>query len=240
VGGALGLTGPAAQLAEQVPELGPMLGRLATEPGPAPAEVLLGEVRLTLLTALFARAGLARHEAAAGRSGPARSHLALVVWLALWRDAAALGAARVEEEIDRRFRTAAAESRMPGRLLRRRLPHPEVRQARRTRCDSAGIPLERIPPPELAADWAAGLLTAAMALDESWGRLVATVAGELTRHQAEIESVRRWERPAAGLWTIAGATMLGAMALGLSLGGYLPAPGFLGVLQRWFWSLPWP
>jgi hypothetical protein len=217
-----------------------MLGRLAAVPGPSPAEVLLGDVRLVLLTSLFARAGQARHEAAAGRIEPARSHLGLDEWLAIWRDAASLAASRVEEEIERRFRAAAMESRMPGRLLRRRLPASEQRQALRTRCDSAGIPLERAPPPEQAAEWNEGLLVAAMALDESWGRLVATAAAELSRQDGEIESVRRWARPTAGLWVIAAAAMLAATTLGLSLGGYLPAPGVLAVLQEWFWSLPWP
>jgi len=62
---------------------------------------------------------------------------------------------------------------------------------------------------------------------------------ELTSWDREIARVRTWRRSTTTLWIITALAIVATLALGLSLGGYLPAPGPIGVLQRWFWSLPW-
>ena len=37
------------------------------------------------------------------------------------------------------------------------------------------------------------------------------------------------------VWKVAGPFFLG-----LAIGGYLPAPGLIGSVRDWWWSLPWP
>jgi hypothetical protein len=110
----------------------------------------------------------------------------------------------------------------------------------RSRIEAAGIPLERIESPDSAPDVTTALLHAAMALDESWERLGATSLAELASWERDVARVRAWRRNTTVLWIATALAAIAAIALGLSLGGYLPAPGPLGVLQRWFWSLPWP
>jgi hypothetical protein len=223
-----------------VPELGVLLGRLASPVPRGPAVLPLDEIRFDLLGALYARAGLARREIAAGHPDAARHHLSREAWIAAWREASGHAAARLVETIDRQFANAAAESRMPGRTLAQRTPSDEDRAVIRNRAAAAGIPLEEIPPPEQAFEWAAGLLRAAMALDESWERLERVIEEELAACQGEVKRVRQWRRPMVPLWIGTALAVALALWLGLSLGGYVPAPGPLGTLQAWFWSLPWP
>lgn len=225
---------------DSVPQLGPLLGRFASPLPRGPAALPLDDLRGRLLAGLYARAGLARRELAAGRPDAARDQLSLAAWLTLWREATGQVAERVLAEVDRRLAQAAAESRMPPSRLEQQRPTEEDRNTLRARIDAAGIPLEDAAPPEAASSWSDGLFRTAMALDDSWDRLEQVVLGELAAWQANVGRVRAWRRPVAPLWaaTVAAATL--ALALGLSLGGYLPAPGPLGALQRWFWSLPWP
>jgi hypothetical protein len=223
-----------------LPELGPLLGRMASPASRGPAELPLDDIRFELLSALYIRAGLARGEFAAGRPDVARHQLGREAWLAVWRDASGRVAARLLEALDGRFAAAAAESRMPARLLERMGLPREDRDVIRNRIEACGIGLEEMAPPEDTGPWPDGLLRSAMALDDAWERLEAVVVQELARYGPAVEVVRQWRRPLAPLWAgtvLAVATVLG---LGLSLGGYLPAPGLLGSLQRWFWSLPWP
>jgi len=223
-----------------VPELGPLLGRMASPASRGPAELPLDDIRFEMLSALYGRAGLARGELAAGRPDLARHQLGREAWLAVWRDASGRVAARLLEAVDGRFRAAAAESRMPARVLERKGLPAEDRAVIRNRVEACGIGLEEMPPPEDAAEWPAGLLRSAMALDDGWERLEAVVVQELARYAPAVAAVRAWRRPLAPLWAGTALVFAGVVGLGLSLGGYLPAPGFLGTLQRWFWSLPWP
>lgn len=225
---------------ESVPELGPLLGRMASPAPRGPAELPLDDIRFDLLSGLYARAGLARSELAAGHPDLARHQLSRDAWILVWREAAARVAERLIESLDTRFAEAAAESLMPRRILARRRVTEEDRAVIRNRADACGIALEETPPPEAAGDWAAGLLRAAMALDDGWERLERVVLEELARYGPDIEAVRAWRRPLAALWAWTVVTATVVVLLGLSLGGYLPAPGPLGALQTWFWSLPWP
>lgn len=223
-----------------VPELGPLLGRFGAAEPRGPAALPLDDLRDELRSALFARRGAAVRDVEAGRPDAARAQLSREVWVETFRAAAAAAARRCLGDVDRRFAAAAAESLIPARRLAERLPAPADREVVFTRCESAGIPLEEVPPPETAADWAEGLLRTAMALDESWLRLERVVEQELVAWDADIASVRAWRRPRAPLWILSLALLSAALALGLSLGGYLPAPGPLAALRTWFWSLPWP
>lgn len=223
-----------------VPELGPLLGRM-TSPAPrGPAELPLDDLRFDLLSALYVRAGLARSELAAGRPDVARHQLSREAWLAAWQEASGRVAGRLLEALDERFEAAAAESRMPAKIMARLGLPEEDRSVIRNRVEACGIGLEEMPPPEAAADWDAGLLRAAMVLDDAWERLEGVVREELARYGQAVEAVRAWRRPVAAVWAWTVVVVLVALTLGLSLGGYLPAPGPLGGLQTWFWSLPWP
>lgn len=207
-------------------ELGPLLGRLASPATRGPASLPLDNVRLDLVSALYEQKADARRE---GRT-----------WLGLWRTAAHAAAARCLEEVDRRFAAAAAESRIPARRLASHRPTNADRQAVISRCESAGIPLEQIASAMGAEAGPEGLLRLAMALDDSWERLVRVVDEELHEWAVEVSAVRAWHRPRRLLWAITAGSVLAAVLLGLSLGGYLPAPGPLAWLQRWWWRLPWP
>jgi hypothetical protein len=198
----------------------------------------LDDLRYQLLESLY-RAGATARREMAGQSEAAQSVLTHAAWLAPWRIAVDGAVTRLLAEIDVRFDAAAAESRMPPRALRAAKPSGEDRHAIRARVEAAGIPLERVNPPDRAADRNDALLRAAMALDDSWDRLERVIGEELRSWQADVERVRAWRRPTAALWLITGLALVLAIGLGLSLGGYLPAPGPLGALQRLFWSLPW-
>ncbi len=77
-------------------------------------------------------------------------------------------------------------------------------------------------------------------LEAAWEELVITAHQELSTGDRRAAEIRQWKRP----WTplvVTGLLLLGfATWLGLVLGGYLPAPGWLGPLTQWFWNLPWP
>ena len=129
---------------------------------------------------------------------------------------------------------------MPPAQLASLRPSDADRRTLRARLDAAGIPLERIEAARVSGRSAVPRsLHAAMALDASWDRLGSVAVGELAAWEREIARVRAWQRSRPLLWIITGIAIVLALALGLSLGGYLPAPGPLGALQRWFWSLPW-
>lgn len=222
-----------------VPELGPLLGRVSTPARRGPPGLPLDDVRRKLLTTLYDHAGSARRDLSAGRAAAARARLNHAAWLGVWKEALQTTTARVLAEIDHRFAAAAAESRLPARLLARAKPAGDDRRTVGARLSAAGIPLERAADPALGEDWSEGLLRIAMALDSSWDRLEQVVTDELESWQADVERVRRWRRPTGPLWALTGVTLLLAILLGLSIGGYLPAPGPLQWIQQWFWSIPW-
>lgn len=223
----------------EVPELGPLLGRFADSAPRGPAGFPLDDLRFRLLSGLYQRLGQARHALEAGDPAGAGARISRDAWLELWREASSTVTARLLAEIDRRFEAARTESRMPPTHVLSLKPSEADRGTIRARLDAAGIPLERLESPDAAPDLKTALLHAAMALDSSWERLGAVATAELLSWEREIARVRAWRRSTRPLWLITAVAILLTFALGLSLGGYLPAPGPLGVLQRWFWSLPW-
>lgn len=229
--GNLGLT--------EVPELGPLLGRFAGSAPRGPEAFPLDDLRFKLLSSLYERFGQARRELGAGNSSRAAQLISRETFLELWKEASGIAGDRLLAELDRRFDSARRESRMPPAAAAAVRPSEADRKTIRARIGAAGIPLERIESPPDAEHLNTSLLHAAMALDDSWERLGSTVIAELRSWEPEIGRVRSWRRSTASLWVITALTAVLAIAIGLSLGGYLPAPGPLGVLQRWFWSLPW-
>jgi hypothetical protein len=74
-------------------------------------------------------------------------------------------------------------------------------------------------------------------LESSWLTLVAASEREQERWTAEIERVRSWRRPLWPLWVLTTLVLLVATYLGLVLGGYLAAPGFLRGFAEFWWRL---
>lgn len=222
-----------------IPELGPLLGRFAGSAPRGPDGFPLDDLRFRLLSGLYERFGLARRELEAGNAARAGELISRATFLELWKEASGTAGDRLLAELDRRFNAAREESRMPAPALASIRPSDADRRTIRARIEAAGIPLERIESPETASDLTTSLLHASMALDESWERIGATAVAELASWERDVARVRAWRRPTTPLWILTGVAVALAIALGLSLGGYLPAPGPLGVLQRWFWSLPW-
>jgi hypothetical protein len=222
-----------------IPELGPLLGRFAGSAPRGPDGFPLDDLRFRLLSGLYERFGQARRELQDGNAARAGELISRTTFLELWKEASGTAGDRLLAELDRRFDAAREESRMPVAALASLRPSDADRRTIRARIEAAGIPLERIESPEAAPDQTSSLLRATMALDESWERMGATAVAELASWERDVARVRAWQRPTAPLWILTGVVLSLATALGMSLGGYLPAPGPFGVLQRWFWSLPW-
>ena len=233
---------------EVVPELGPLLGRLA-DPAVGPARGLaLDDVRFALLSELFELGGAARQFAAEGDVPAAASSLGRHGLLEAWERAVAVVAARVTERIDARLRGAAAESRLPRRRLARLLLDDEERRAISVRLGVAGGPfvvaldaLEHTVPgvgrtgAGLAA-WHDALGHVARRLEVAWERLSAAAGEEEAAWDAEIERVRHWRRPRWPLWAITAIVFGVALYLGLVLGGFVPVPGVLRPFAEYWWS----
>ena len=226
-----------------VPELGPLLGRLAgrwpEQPG---GDAGLEAVRLTLVSALFEHAGTARARLAAGDSAGAAEALGPAVWLEAWEGAVAAASASVAGEIVRRLREAAAASRFPAARLATSLPGEEDRRILEARLSAAGIGFEAA----LAGltdgplPWPEALRRAAGELESAWERLVTAAHRELAVWDTRATAIREWRRP----WTpliLTGAALLALAAwLGLVLGGYLPVPAWLRPVAERIWNFPWP
>lgn len=225
-----------------LPELGPLLGHLASPDAPASRDPELEPVRLALLSALFERAGKARALLAAGDSGAARAALAREVWLGIWEGAVAATLTALLTGIERRLRDAASISRIGRKRTASLLPSPEDRRILGARLGSAGMGLEQatleLAKPSL--EWDEALRRTAGELTDGWDRLVALARQERDFWERRIADVRAWRRSWRPLVLAATALLLLAIWLGLVLGGYLPVPGFLRPLTDWYWSLPWP
>jgi hypothetical protein len=235
------VTGTAAPIL--LPELGPLLGRLAAaEPERSRRAPGLEAVRLELVSALFERSGAARARLEAGDVAGAQAALGPGVWLELWERAIARAGDAVQGEMDRRLRRAAAESRLPARRLSALLPGEEDRRILGARLSAAGIGFESALH-GLAGEtvpWHDALRLAAGELESAWERLVLAADRELGVWDARAAAIRGWRRPWGPL-VVSGAVLLAlAIWLGLVLGGYLAVPGWFRPVAEWIWSLPWP
>jgi hypothetical protein len=239
-----------------VPELGPSLGRLSDPPTTSSerdtSDVVLDDIRLEMVTAIFDRAGAARSFAAAGDRHSAVASLGRVAWLDVWERAVAAAAQRLSDAINVRLTSAAAVSRLPAAKLAQVLLTPEDRRAIASRLGSGGAnfvsaldALEQTVPAAAASgtrgrlgqeEWHLALAATARRLESSWLALVASARQEQERWTGEIQQVRAWHRPLWPLWVITLAVLVVATYLGLVLGGYIPVPSFLRGFAEFWWS----
>lgn len=238
-----------------IPELGPSLGRLLDPPlaheDRGALDLRLDDIRLDMVTSIFELAGAARSFAASGDRQGAISSLSRLAWLGLWERAVAASAERLAQVVNARLGEAAAEARLPARLLEEYRLTPEDERAIASRLGSGGAgfvsgldSLEQTVPRAAAAgsrgragqeEWEHALAGAARRLEAAWLALAASARAEQDRWKAEIERARAWRRPTALLWLVSAAILVVATYLGLVLGGYLPAPPVLRPLAEFWW-----
>ena len=222
-----------------VPELGPLLGRLAAGPVELPAALArLEPVRLELLTSLFQQGALARKALAGGDLAATRAALSSARWLALWEAAVEGVFLHIVAEIEQRVRDAATVSRYPARRLKAAFPDPEERSLLQGRLSAAGIQFEEALSllDDPARSWEEALRRVGGELEAAWERLTETVLREIAVWDRRADSVREWRRPWLPLGLAGSVALLIAGWLGLVLGGYLPLPGWLRPFAEWVWS----
>ena len=209
-------------------ELGPWLSRLVAPPEPgSPAEGVLSEVRLRLLTGVFASSE----------------------WLPVWEGAVREATTVVLTEIQLRLRDAAQVSRYPARKLRQELPTQEDREILAARFSAAGMGLEaRHSALGDSADVSASRRLGVSALDSgevrllcgelevAWENLVRVADQELATAERRAARIRAWRRPLFPLVVGSAALLSLATWTGLVLGGYLESPGWFRPFAEWVWS----
>lgn len=232
-----------------IPELGPLLGRLAAPAGASSGLVPLDDVRISLVTELFQLAGAARAFAAEGDLDSALQSLNRHGWQAAWERAVNSAAARVATRIEQRFRSASEESRLPRRKLQKVMLSDDERRGIAVRLGSGGGALvEALDRMELlmrravrdaagssdaAALWKKALTGVARRLESAWFALEDAARAEEAAWQEDVEQVRAWKRPRWPLWVITVAIAAVLLWMGLVLGGFLTSPEwFLPFAQR--------
>lgn len=237
------MSGSKTLLPLRIPELGPSFGKLVTGTGRAPGGLDLSATRHQLVTRLFDHAGEARRLAANGERAPAISALARASWLAAWEEAVAGIADAVWTSVDQRLTREADAVAMPPARRDVLFPGADEKRALIVRLGSAGAGLVRalddlerrgtaaldatsLERPDMDA-WLDALRTAARRLEAAWMEIEDRVEGELAHFDALVERVAGWRKPLWPVWVTGGAALIIAVWLGLVLGGFLPAPGFL-------------
>lgn len=236
-----------------IPELGPLLGRLAAPADTGTSLVPLDDVRISLVTEVFQLAGAARAFAAEGDLDSAMQSLSRHGWQAAWERAVTAAAERVAARIDQRFRSAASESRLPGRKLRKVLLTEDERRGIAVRLGSGGGAMVealdrmealmrravRSAPGESGAEelWKKALTGVARRLESAWTALEDAARAEEAAWQEDMDQVRSWKRPRLPLWMITIAIAAALMWAGLVVGGFLSSPGWFLPVANWFWGV---
>lgn len=243
------MTAPDAAGASIIPELGPLLGRLAVPQGSASGLVPLDDIRLRLVTELFELAGAARAFAREGDMSSAVQSLNRHGWLAAWERAVDAAAQRVAERIDARLTSAATESRFPPKRLAAALLTDEERRGIAVRIGVGGALLvEELDTMEAtvrqasrsaapAEAWRAAVTGVARRLESAWASLEEAAAREEAAWQEDVAELRAWRRPRLVLWAITAAVIGLALYLGLMLGGFVQVPGVLRPFAEFWWGL---
>lgn len=200
----------------------------------------MDDLRLELIAELFEAAASARDLDQQGRPDEAHRTLSGTVWLELYRAIAGRVALRTMEEARHRIEIAAVGSRMPRRQVLARVPGEEDVAIVSHRARAAGIPLERLAAEPAGGEWSDQVPRRAAALQDAWDRLEVAMGEELDRWTAVAREVGAWQRDPRPLWLITALSVAVMAWLGLAIGGYLPAPGLIGSVRDWWWSLPWP
>ena len=229
----------------RVPELASSLGRLLVPRRLEEPWVPLDDLREDLATRVMELAGQAR--AAAGRDERAQVLEAVSrrAWLAAWEATVRRAAERVTTALDGEIERAARRVRMPARQRRRRLLTGSEKRAIAARLAAGGesfvAALDVLETAGLQArdagvldksthaDWQDALRATARRLEAAWLALETAVADERRRWAVETDAIDRWRPslwPVIVLWTPLAVALIW---LGLVLGGYVPAPGWLAV-----------
>lgn len=226
----------------QVPELGPALGRLivpSDAPGAAGLLECLAPVRLDLATALFERAGRARHALSRGDARGAAEFLGAGGWEAEWERAAAAAAAVIRQRIDAGLERAGVGSGFPARRLQRLVVTDEEGDGIALRLRAAGAPLRvaghGLDQARTAGGWPGAIIATARALESAWLGLEESARAEEDAWRPEVERIASW-RPARWPRWAAAAIVALATYFGLVLGGYLPVPAPLAPAAHYWWT----
>jgi hypothetical protein len=227
----------------RVPELAPSLGRLLVPRRLAEPWVPLDDIREELATRIIELGGEARGAAAREQREHVLEALSRRAWLAAWERAVRRAAERVARALDHAITAAARRVRMQRRRWRRRLVSGGERRAIAARLgsgaerfvaalDALDAAADRarqasVLDKEAHAEWQEALRAAARRLEAAWLALEDELVAEARRWAPEIDAVARW-RPS--LWPILAVWIplaVAGIALGLILGGYVPAPSWL-------------
>ena len=228
---------------QDIPELGPSLGRVIVPRRLTEPWIPLDDIREDLATRIFRCAGEARTAPDPQRATEAVGRSA---WAAVWEQAVGRTADRLAEALDREIELAARRVRMPRRRWKRLRLAGSERRAVVARLASGGsgfiAALDQVEAaasevrlaeagggdPAAVVVWQESLLTAARRLEAAWLALETQVASERERWAPELAAIERW-RPALWPVYVIGLPLWAALIwLGLVLGGYLPAPPWLG------------
>jgi hypothetical protein len=248
------MTGSPVQVASaiEIPELGPWLGRVALPAGELPQRFPLEAIRLELATAIFELAADARSWSSAGDRKSAVEELGRPGWMAAWEAAVRAAAGVAARSVDARLQSAASESRMPGRKLRRLLLSEGEKRALAARLGRGGFALAEALDPldragnrlreagvldrDAAVRWKDALTGAARHLEAAWLTLEEAADEEWQRWSPLVEAVRSWRRPRWILWTVSAVILLSLVYVGLVVGGYFQGPPFLESFADWWWT----
>jgi hypothetical protein len=154
---------------------------------------------------------------------------------------------RVAGRIEAMLRSAAAESRLPGRRLRRILLTGEEKRGIAVRLGSGGALLvdaldqmestvrKTARGGEHGETWRTELARVARQLESAWVALEAAAAREEAAWREDAADVRAWRRKLWPLWLISLAVVLLLGWTALVLGGFLDAPGWFRPVADWWW-----
>lgn len=227
----------------QIPELGPALGRLIVpSDSPAASGLLecLAPVRLELVTALFERAGRARHALTRGDARGAAEFLGAGGWEAEWERGALASARIIRERIDAALAKAGVGSGFPARRLQRAVVTDDEAEGIALRLRAAGAPLrvaeEALDQARTAGGWPDALIATARALESAWLELEASAREEEEAWRPEVVRVGSWRPARWPRWAAAGAIVTVATYVGLVLGGYVPVPAPLAPAAHYWWT----
>lgn len=237
------MTSPRLLIPLRVPELGPSLGKLVTGTGREPGGLPLTAIRYQLVTRMLETAGEARRLGANEERSAAIFAVSPVLWLTAWEETVQAVAGLLIERVTSEVNREADRVRMPQPLRARYLPGAGERRALAARLGSAGtglVPvldeLERRGAEALSATalerdsidgWHEALRMAGRRLEEAWLSLEDRVETEAGRWAPTIQQVRRWRRPLTPVLVVGGLLLVLAVWLGLTVGGFIPAPAAL-------------
>lgn len=246
------MTSPKLLVPLRVPELGPYMGKVITGTGRDPGGLELDGLRYRLATRVIEAAGESRRLAARDEREAALAVLGRTVWLEVWEEAVAGVAELLVDQVTRRLDAEARAAGMPRRRRRRLTLGPEQQGALAARLGSAGAELvpvldlleERIQPAlsatalerDAMAEWQEALTMSARRLEAAWLELELAIEEEERRWRSVADEVAGWRKP---LWPVVVVIVpaLGvAVWLGLVLGGYVDAPGWLASAWRFLFQ----